>query len=77
MSSFKIFGLLSVLVLSGCSATYQQVTDMSEFYKDKLSCETTYTQGYGLFGSKSYGDIGQKGPAQDCMLSKGYRFAQQ
>ncbi len=66
--------LLVVLACTGCATyEYQPVADMNKFYADKLDCETKYTQGYGVFGNRIYGDITKKGIARDCMLAKGYR----
>jgi hypothetical protein len=62
------------ILVAGCTTyDYQSVADMSKFYSDKLECETKYTQGYGVFGNRVYGDITKKGIARDCMLAKGYR----
>ena len=67
---------IALALLSGCATyKYEPSADSAKFYEDKLGCETKYTNGFDMFGNRSYGDIYKKGPARDCMLSKGYKTA--
>ena len=69
----KICIVLSTCVLCACTTLeFQPANDMPQFYKDKLACENTYTQGFNIWGNKVYGDITKESPARDCMLAKGY-----
>lgn len=69
----NLYLLFSVLTLTACASyEYQPAKDMTQFYKDKLACENTYTQGFNIWGNKVYGDITKEGPARDCMLARGY-----
>ena len=66
--------LAAILVSACATSVYSPSDDMSKFYADKLHCESIYTQGFNILGSKIYGDVTKEGPAQDCMLAKGYKI---